>query len=249
MTVTTVEDLTSWCSKTGLSGTSGRALIEEDLAILFRYSPDVVFAWTGEEEGFVLPARLRRLVDIADAGRGLSVSKLTFSTDALVDSFAGLTVGEFFDWCAGFGFVDADGNVNTKEVAKIFMLSPQTIRNWRRGEPETGLSTWVSYVMFHYDLTAELDDDGGWVFPDIPEVSVESVKDWRSDNTLTSYEDVGAVFGITRQAVYNWYNRGRFPKWLGLACAGHRAVFRSNKGKVLSTRDSSSQTRMNGDTE
>lgn len=244
MTVTTVEDFFSWSDRQTSAGSTVRSV--SDVGRALGYSPAVVSSWKRVSPHHVAPARLRRLVSIIDSAN-VSVPAVT-SSEMLAESLSDIRVEDFFAWCTDFGFKDAEGNFANKEIASVFNLSQQTVRNWQKQDPSSALPVWVGYVLFLFDLQATLDETGAWVFPKADAPSVQDVKDWRHRAGLSSYEDVGAVFSITRQAVYNWYSRGRFPKWLGLACAGHDAVFRSNSNEAPPTRNSSFQSRKNGDT-
>ncbi|MTH97579.1 hypothetical protein [Roseibium sp. RKSG952] len=244
MTVTTVEDFFSWSARQNSAGSSVRSPF--DIGRALGYSPAVISSWKRLPSDHAAPARLCRLVDIVETA-GVSGSVVA-TPEMIAESLADIRVEDFFAWCADFDFKDSEGNFANKEIGAAFNLSQQTIRNWQKQDQSSRLPIWVGYVLFLFDLHADLSDSGTWVFPKSEPPSVRDIMDWRHRAGLSSYEDVGSVFSITRQAVYNWYSRGRFPKWLGLACAGHDAVFRSNSDEVPTGWNSSLNSRRNGDT-
>jgi len=129
-----------------------------------------------------------------------------------------MTRDEFFTWCEARGLRD-----NTP-IAAVFSVSSQTIRNWRRKGGAEELPAWVPLAC---DGFVALGGDGARL-PVLPPVTVGWLSSWQGRHSLRTYEDTARVFSIKRQAVHNWYKRGRFPRWLALACAGHDARIRSN---------------------
>jgi DNA-binding XRE family transcriptional regulator len=108
---------------------------------------------------------------------------------------------DFFKWC------EEQNLLSNVEISKTLNVSAQTIRNWRNKE---SLPNWVYFAC----IAIEKDF--------IPmSFTVSDLKSWQIQNNLQTYEQTGSVFGIKRQAVHQWFRRGRFPKWLGLACEGY----------------------------
>jgi len=132
-----------------------------------------------------------------------------------------MTRDEFFNWCEARGLRD-----NTP-IAAVFSVSSQTIRNWRRKDDGEELPAWVPLACDGFDALA-----GEGHPQSLPPVTVEWLSSWQVRHSLRTYEDTARIFVIKRQAVHNWYKRGRFPKWLPLACAGHDARIHSKVGRV-----------------
>lgn len=108
---------------------------------------------------------------------------------------------DFFVWCVS-------NNLDTnKDIAESFNVSTQTVRNWKKRET---LPLWVSFA-----CVAIENKHSSFEF------SFSDFKSWQKQNNITTYEETGDAFGIKRQAVHQWFRRGRFPKWLSLACFGY----------------------------
>ncbi len=108
---------------------------------------------------------------------------------------------DFQDWCAEEGL-----STNTL-IAYSLQVSSQTVRNWTQSGK---VPTWVKYA-------TKAVSSG----EDPMKLSVQNIKAWQSRNGLKTYEDTGQVFGLKRQAVHQWFRRGKFPNWLSLACVGY----------------------------
>ena len=107
----------------------------------------------------------------------------------------------FFNWCES-------KNLNSSaSIAEKFKVSSQTIRNWQKSET---VPVWVRYAMecVSHDCKVETFD-------------FTHFKEWQRRQNVTTYEQTGVLFGIKRQAVHQWFRRGKFPNWLGLACTGY----------------------------
>jgi len=128
-----------------------------------------------------------------------------------------MTRDEFFNWCEARGLRD-----NTP-IAAVFSVSSQTIRNWRKKGEGEELPAWVPLACDGFDALSA----GEGRAPALPPITVEWLSAWQVRHALRTYEDTARVFVIKRQAVHNWYKRGRFPRWLPLACAGHDARIRT----------------------
>lgn len=129
---------------------------------------------------------------------------------------------EFFSWCEARGLAD-----NTP-IAAVFSVSSQTIRNWRRKAADEALPAWVPLACDGFDALA----GGGRGLPILPPITIGWLAGWQARHGLQTYEDTAQVFSIKRQAVHNWYKRGRLPRWLALACAGHDARIHSGGSPV-----------------
>jgi hypothetical protein len=134
---------------------------------------------------------------------------------------------EFFEWCRDHQLVQ------TRDIANIFRLSDQTVRNWERhvseaaGLPLDGtknleLDYWVDLAieMFdHYIGTYRGEDM--FKSPRLPKLAAmgfSDLKKWQQRHGLATYKDTADQFLIQRQAVHNWLTRDRYPRWLPLAC-------------------------------
>jgi hypothetical protein len=135
----------------------------------------------------------------------------------------GMKRDEFFQWCEARGLRD-----NTP-IATVFSVSSQTIRNWRKKDGADELPAWVPLACDGFEALS-----AGGRAPSLPPITVEWLSSWQVRHALRTYEDTARVFAIKRQAVHNWYKRGRFPRWLALACAGHDARTRAGRGRPVS---------------
>ena len=120
---------------------------------------------------------------------------------------------EFFAWCQRQGFR------NDREIANAFGMTPQTVRNWK-AKVRPGSSTppvYLSLACLGFEATRPAG--GGVAKP--PEWGVEWFEAWRHHHNLQTLERTGGAFGLTRQAVHNWFKRKSLPRWLPLACIGY----------------------------
>lgn len=108
---------------------------------------------------------------------------------------------DFFSWCEKHKL---DTN---QKIAGVVNVSVQTVRNW---QSKDNLPVWLSFACI------AIEND----YIVIP-FSVSDFKSWQNRNKITTYEKTGEIFGIKRQAVHQWFRRGKLPKWLGLACIGY----------------------------
>lgn len=130
---------------------------------------------------------------------------------------------EFFLWCE-----DRSLNKNG-EISRLFRLSSQTVRNWRKKEDDETLPIWVNWACAALDTEEQRD-----LASEIAQMTVENLATWQRSHFFKTLDDTAGVFGIERQAVHNWYKRGRFPRWLSLACAGYDLQNRSKSRKEKS---------------
>jgi len=117
---------------------------------------------------------------------------------------------EFFKWC------EERNLIRNGEIAELFRLSSQTVRNWRKKEDDSMLPAWVSWACIVLDTEEQREAS-----LKIPQMSVERLSKWQRRHGFKTLDDTAGVFYIERQAVHNWYKRGRFPRWLSLACIGY----------------------------
>jgi hypothetical protein len=121
---------------------------------------------------------------------------------------------EFFDWCVRHHLE------TTRDIVAIIPVSGQTVRNWMKKLPDDDdLAPWVAYACHYYDVTA--GETGDLAPSAIPSMTVSELKEWQTGHGFKTYKATGDIFGIKRQAVHNWHKRGKFPRWLALACAGY----------------------------
>lgn len=120
---------------------------------------------------------------------------------------------DFFSWC------ELQGLISDREIAYSFSRTPQTVRNWKRSRVEHGNGAPPKHLALECE-GYEFSRRGGRV-PSPPKVNLEWFNTWCAANGLDTLESTGDAFGITRQAVHNWRNRGRLPKWLQLASIGY----------------------------
>ena len=124
------------------------------------------------------------------------------------------TKGEFLAWCRDAGLEWQE------DIAAVFSISSQTIRNWERspGEPmprwaylcAVGVSAWRN---------GPLKDQ----MPMFPPPGHMWFGEWAVRRGLDTYELRGRAFGHCRATVCKWYRRG-LPGWLPLACLGLDAL-------------------------
>ena len=121
---------------------------------------------------------------------------------------------EFFSWC------DHQGLKSDRLIATAFGMTPQTVRNWRgRVRSQEGTPPmYLSLACFGYEATREHHGD---VIPPFPNMSISWFEAWRTHHGLSTLERTGDAFGLTRQAVHNWFKRQSLPRWLPLACLGY----------------------------
>lgn len=132
------------------------------------------------------------------------------STENTAAAPAALDKAGFFSRCEEIG-------VPPSRISAEFKVSSQTIRNWRKKDDAEEMPAWVSLAC----IAIAAVKDGKASADDVGAVTVAGLSEWQARHGFRTYADTAAVFSIKRQAVHNWYKRQRFPKWLGLACAGY----------------------------
>jgi DNA-binding transcriptional regulator YiaG len=130
---------------------------------------------------------------------------------------------EFFLWC------EERSLSKNGEIARLFRLSSQTVRNWRKKKDAEILPTWVNWACHGLDTEEQRETASK-----IAHMTVEKLSAWQRRNEFKTLDDTAGVFDIERQAVHNWYKRGRFPRWLSLACAGYDLHKRTKSRKEKS---------------
>ena len=123
-----------------------------------------------------------------------------------------LSTDDFCSWC------DRHGLRTNACIADVFKVSSQTIRNWRKKDKEKFLPSWVRLACAGYEAYLETGHDGRTNFPPM---TVNSFNRWKTRNGLDTCEQIGHVFGLTRQAVHNWSSRGHYPSYVSMACLGY----------------------------
>jgi hypothetical protein len=118
-----------------------------------------------------------------------------------------MTKEEFFAWC------DRQGLKTNPAIANAIGVSSQTIRNWREAP---GIPGWVRYATIWWESAKH--DPAKRV---ATEMTAQEFIEWQSRNKFDTYQSVGDVLLLTRQAVHNWIRRKRFPRYVRIACAGY----------------------------
>jgi hypothetical protein len=121
-----------------------------------------------------------------------------------------LTRGEFFAWCLERGLP------TDESVARVFSVTGQTVRNWRR-ELDAQVSRRV--LLCVYGCLAWDAGPLAGSQPLFPRVGVEWLFAWAERRGLRTHREIGAEFGRGRQDVGRWRAAG-VPEWLPLACVG-----------------------------
>lgn len=129
-----------------------------------------------------------------------------------------MTKADFLDWCQKRGLS------RPQLIARKFLVSEQTIRNWERDARQSSLALtdhWVVLAVAFYD--AQLGTASSFDELDIQppsSMTFNGLHRWQNKHRLKTYQDTADIFDIKRQAVHNWHVRGNLPRWLPLACKG-----------------------------
>lgn len=108
---------------------------------------------------------------------------------------------DFEEWC------QSEQLYSNVSIAVTIGVSAQTVRNWK---DHRRVPHWVKYACVAISKKS-----------DPIEITVQNLKSWQHRNNLKTYEDTGRIFRLKRQAVHQWFRRGKFPGWLGLATRGY----------------------------
>lgn len=129
---------------------------------------------------------------------------------------------EFFKWCRDHHLTQ------TRDIAITFRLSDQTVRNWERHvvEAQTNpdssleLNYWVDLAIevFDHYIGDYRGEDCFRRVPKLAPMGFSDLKKWQQRHGLSTYKDTADLFHIERQAVHNWLDRDRYPRWLPFAC-------------------------------
>lgn len=121
---------------------------------------------------------------------------------------------EFFAWCHDMGLA------SNGAIADAFRMSAQTVRNWRGKGGKDGawqVPRWTALACLGLEA---LREDPSIELP--REMGLRAFARFQKRNGLKTYERTGLAFGLTRQAVHNWFqDKRRFPHWVPLACLGY----------------------------
>ena len=129
-------------------------------------------------------------------------------TDRVIINFS-----DFFRWCS------EQGITRTRDIARAFGRTPQTIENWRKkAETDSTIPLHVELSCIGYEA---IRNETGLIEPISTPLTLTLFHVWRQYYGLGTLEKTAEAFGLTRQAVHNWYIRKRLPKWLNLACHGY----------------------------
>jgi len=121
---------------------------------------------------------------------------------------------KFFSWC------DRQGLKADREIAEAFGMTPQTVRNWKH-RLEAGEGVPPTYLGLACVGFESARSTGNGEVPRLEPMTVDFFKTWREHRGLETLESTGGAFGLTRQAIHNWFKRDRLPRWLPLACLGY----------------------------
>ncbi len=124
------------------------------------------------------------------------------------------TYEQFFAWCA------SQGLKNDRLIAAAFGMTPQTVRNWKQ-RLKSGDGVPPAYLVLACAGYESARGQSGEVVPAFPQMTADWFEAWREHHHLETLERTGGAFGLTRQAIHNWFKRESLPRWLPLACLGY----------------------------
>lgn len=120
-----------------------------------------------------------------------------------------MKASEFFAWCARNALHD-----NTS-IASAMRVTDQTVRNWARRDRVPG---WVPLVCAARRLVGPAAFERVLQENGCPSASLGWFKDWQLRHGLRTLQQTAEVFGVKRQAVHNWFARGKIPPHVYIAC-------------------------------
>jgi DNA-binding transcriptional regulator YiaG len=144
---------------------------------------------------------------------------------------------DFFRWC------ENNGLQRSRDIAKVFRRTPQTIDNWRSGRsrnrvfPKHLRLSCIGYMVNRRE--------NGLIIPTDSPITPTMFELWQKYHGLETLESVAKTFGLTRQAVHNWQVRNKYPNWLNLACDGYSHVQAEAKKNSIHEKKSGSGLTMN----
>lgn len=114
---------------------------------------------------------------------------------------------DFFQWCK-------ERNLNTdNEISSFFNVTNQTLKNWKKYDDNKKMRHWIAIVCEGHDLIIKKGCN-----LNREEMTIAKFNLWRDKNSIETYNESGLIFDIKRQAIHNWFKRGKIPKWLSLTC-------------------------------
>lgn len=140
-------------------------------------------------------------------------------TELSMPGHRNITYADFFSMCERIGLHEGG------DIAAAFLVSEQTVSNWRKRAREHPCKTMPGWVGSSWYAAACLGDQLEEVsrerMPGFPVMTIDWFKGWQQRHGLSTYYETGLLFRVSRQAVHNWFCRNRFPTWISRACIGH----------------------------
>lgn len=130
---------------------------------------------------------------------------LDFSTNRKI------TFKDFFKWC------EENNLKNNKQIAEAFCKTTQTVRNWQKEDQNKELPLWLKYACYA-NIKLKFDHSS------LKKINVSGFSDFQDEFSLHTYEKVADLLRISRQAVFNWVDRNKFPEYLKLFIYGYKEV-------------------------
>lgn len=123
----------------------------------------------------------------------------------------------------------ANGLTTTISIADAFSVGGQTVRNWLGDRTaKTPLERpWVWMALVGYEHLRQTHPDESpmqlitRIKTNAQRMDFERFEDWCQDQNLGPYREVAGAFGLTKQAVNQWFRRNRIPAWIPLAMLGY----------------------------
>lgn len=158
--------------------------------------------------------------------KAVPMSKIRSDKERLSHMSLPTTYRDFFEFCKNIGLK------SHAVIAEFFLVNEQTINNWKKrakdgtGDISQTLPGWVPYSCYAITrLGSDIQVHCSHYMTGFPNMSIDWFKEWQNRHTLTTYQSTGDVFGVSRQAVHNWFCRNRFPKWISLSCIGYDLLY------------------------
>ncbi|MFC4236209.1 hypothetical protein ACFOY8_13415 [Thalassospira xianhensis] len=140
------------------------------------------------------------------------------------------TYGDFFAWC------EKQGLKSDRLISVAFHITPQSVRNWKAknsqylaGDTKAVPPIWLELSCLGFEAARRHSPE---IMPSFPAASLAWFDVWRAQHRLNTLELTSSTFGITRQAVHNWYHRNKTPRWLPMACRGYEVRIRGGEEEV-----------------
>ena len=103
---------------------------------------------------------------------------------------------------------------------KVIPWHPLTIKKWKQ-ELDKDLPEYMSLFCYGYMINQNLPS----------KTNFNWFRDWRIKHDIKTLQNVADLFGISKQAVNNWYRRGQLPIWLYSSCLAIDDIFLRNNHK------------------